>query len=639
MKFAPPCLGTVECCSARDSIHSALGDPKVIPHVRNLREFAELVEQAYGLASLPVPLFADISSIKEFCTGLLEPGTFHLWRGPISRLSLKDRLSVSGSLFLFRKTLPSAPVDPRAYVEKMGKDVSAPSPEYLAHCVKLTQEMFPLGWDRDFEKAVWNTTVTTGSTLESSRRLGGGRGLLTRGEFVSRSEFFNLVTKELPGPTNLGKSKVVVAKTDGKDRVVSINSVNMTMIQPVHQLIYSRLTKFPWLLRGEATPNSFRDFTRVKGEVFVSGDYESATDNLSLEVSKVILGVIMRNCRFIPLHVRESCMTTLGGVLVLNGREYPVRRGQLMGNALSFPLLCIHNYLAFKYSVPRSVPVKINGDDIVFRSTREEYNVWSKGVSEGGLTLSLGKTMVDSRRFSLNSTFFVGGDSSVSMAPVIRSTCLFKPLESIDALVGRFHSFRGFGGRRRDVMHLALLKKFRGRIIHSQRSISKGLGIRVRDDVIRHAGLFRRELFYLSLPEPPLQSTTLGYYQSCVPPGWHRVRVYDRSKTPESFTRELIALAWDPKIQDQGLTVDPRKGTYYCNVKRITMKNVRLLGLRTIPQAIRYLVPKLLPRSRCRGNLVWRRDSEGGDWRRNLASLGVFSPPSDFCQTREEFHL
>jgi hypothetical protein len=38
-------------------------------------------------------------------------------------------------------------------------------------------------------------------------------------------------------------------------------------------LMYDHLSRFPWLLRGDAKTRKFREFVHVPGEVFVSGDY------------------------------------------------------------------------------------------------------------------------------------------------------------------------------------------------------------------------------------------------------------------------------------------------------------------------------------------------------------------------------
>jgi len=80
---------------------------------------------------------------------------------------------------------------------------------------------------------------------------------------------------------------------NGKSRGVTVASKDKMPLAPLHRMIYDHLSRFPWLLRGEAKPSSFKDFCSVKGTVFVSGDYEAATDNLSLEVAEVLLESIL----------------------------------------------------------------------------------------------------------------------------------------------------------------------------------------------------------------------------------------------------------------------------------------------------------------------------------------------------------
>jgi hypothetical protein len=51
--------------------------------------------------------------------------------------------------------------------------------------------------------------------------------------------------------------------------------------------------------------------------------------------------------------------------------------GHLMGNLLCFVLLCLENYCAFRWVFGPEVPVRINGDDIVFRAKEEDYKKWA----------------------------------------------------------------------------------------------------------------------------------------------------------------------------------------------------------------------------------------------------------------------
>jgi len=306
-----------------------------------------------------------------------------------------------------------------------------------------------------------------------------------------------------------------------------------------------------WCLRGEADVSKFRDFTVRDGELFVSGDYESAADNISVDVARHILTSIGRRCTRVPLGIREAALRTLDCQGEYLGALYPLRR-QLMGNSMSFPLLCLQNYLTFKFLVPRQVPVRINGDDIVFRSTRSEFEVWADGVHHSGLVLSRGKTAVESRWFSLNSTFFVAGTRRVKLAPVVRSTCLFKSASDAGAVGGKLKSFRGFSPSRRQRLEIFVLRRFSAPIWQSQRSLRRGLGFRLSDRSVLGAGLWSREVFYTSLPsraDPPLQEARVGYLRYPVPEGWRRVRSHDPVDTSvqQEFFRTLVERAWsDP---------------------------------------------------------------------------------------------
>jgi len=223
--------------------------------------------------------------------------------------------------------------------------------------------MFPRGWDRGWESRVRSATVTTSSCLEASRKDGGARALLTwvSRSFVDRSEFCaSLLTKFDTGlRPSLSFARIALAPCAGKTRIVSINSVDSTWLSPYHSLIYGRLSRMDWCLRGEAKASCFSDFVQKDGEVFVSGDYESATDNLNQDVARSILETIGRSCSRVPLFVREAALRTLGGFLTDGKTGVVQRRGQLMGNQLSFPLLCLQNYLAFRYLVKRDVPFEL----------------------------------------------------------------------------------------------------------------------------------------------------------------------------------------------------------------------------------------------------------------------------------------
>jgi len=84
--------------------------------------------------------------------------------------------------------------------------------------------------------------------------------------------------------------------------------------------------------------------------------------------------------------------------------------GQLMGHVLSFPILCLANYIIFK-AVYEQMGVKppnvlINGDDILFCATRTEYDHWWTVVRECGFFPSIGKNLFTPEFAQINSVLY-----------------------------------------------------------------------------------------------------------------------------------------------------------------------------------------------------------------------------------------
>ena len=232
--------------------------------------------------------------------------------------------------------------------------------------------------------------------------------------------------------------------------------------------------------------------------------------------------------------------------------------GQLMGSLLCFPLLCLQNYIAFRFCFGRSTPVRINGDDIVFRSSPKRVEAWREFCSRVGLVLSPGKTLVDSRFWSLNSTFFDSKPvSGPRLVPVIRSTSLWNRLECVVGVPSALQRFlRGFSGRFRDQLGGWYLRSHSPEIRASGRAL-RDLELRrplVSREMLVAGGYWQRELWYLScvpaslrreLPPPPLS------IEWSAPKGWCLVepvtrRGFKRARSDPSFWEELTESAWGP---------------------------------------------------------------------------------------------
>jgi len=298
-------------------------------------------------------------------------------------------------------------------------------------------------------------------------------------------------------------AQVVPVQDGNKWRLVTIHSEMQAVLRPLHNTLYDHLSLKPWLLRGDARPGRFKDFTQTSGEVFVSGDYEAATDNIALDVYITAMNSVRDTCSHVPRNVWDIAQDQARHTLVGGGETGVQQRGQLMGSYLSFPFLCLINFLAFKFSVRRHVPLRINGDDIVFRATQEECDRWKENVGRCGLTLSQGKTMVDTKYFSLNSCLFRAGMDRTYSVPFVRAKALVTKPDSLQSLAGQFSALCvGAAGFRRRALQVDFLKRNGKLIWSSQRPVSDFLPS-VSSVVLRLAGLSKRESYYLGLPKPP----------------------------------------------------------------------------------------------------------------------------------------
>jgi len=229
-----------------------------------------------------------------------------------------------------------------------------------------------------------------------------------------------------------------------------------------------------------------------------------------------------------------------------------------MGNLLSFPLLCLVNYLAFRYyggyEETRDLPCKINGDDIVFRGPPRVVENWKRGVVGSGLVLSKGKTMEHRRYFSLNSRLFVSSVNSSSLVPSVRSSAFGyrAPNDPVASLPGRWaRVLKDFpcGAARREVLCEEFLRWNARYVVASRRSLTRGLDMKVSYLALVRTSLWKRETWYLSMEkESPLPASPGMCDEQRIPEGWECVRVTPTKEVMEAskgIGAAFIAQAWD----------------------------------------------------------------------------------------------
>jgi hypothetical protein len=477
--------------------------------------------------------------------------------------------------------------------------------------------MFPYGWDEVlYPTAALNSVLPTSSSADYSRKMGGCREEGLNGCSALWKDQESYVERVLCGeePISLLPSRVMCVEAGGKHRIVSKSDIDMNLLRPLHTAIYNRLSKFSWLLRGDAKASSFRKFKRVDGEVFVSGDYESATDNLNLYVQKVILNRILSGCKQVPESIKDFARASQTPFLLGEGVCSTLKRGQLMGNLLSFPLLCIVNYLGFRYYTgQKDLPVRINGDDIVFRADRATARRWMEGVSGAGLTLSVGKTMVHSRYFTLNSSLFKAVGTGAQQLSIVRSTAmgLKRDPSPIESLPGRWRKVvSDYRPSRSEKVILGtyFLRWNKRDVVGSRRSLTRGLDMSIPHESLAACNLWRRECFYLDLPrEVPLPLSPEMREKLRVPIGWERRRIENMTKEIKEKARqvgpEFVSIAWTkaPRASEASVREKRLEWLELCRTTsfdyrppaRRYSKACRLLGL-SLANTKRYLRPGVL---------------------------------------------
>jgi len=512
--------------------------------------------------SLPLPLFGNcedsrLSAFKRFCTDPLERKP-HMWDSAVMGLSRRSRFSIWMTLFQFRKVLPKSPPDLDDLLSKISQESPDPDPLFLEFLAREVPRMFPEGWDRSWSKLVEGFVLNTSACVQSGRRSGGARGYflgLNEDGTDPRKEF----CRELLEGRRFGPqppSRLSNIETSGKFRTISVPPADFSYLRPVNDAIYGWISRFKWLLRGDAKPSSFKEFLVKEGEVFVSGDYESATDCLNVKVQREILRLILQSARSIPNDLKRLAFSSLSTSVVreddhgLSGngpKVYPVLSGQMMGYPLSFPLLCIVNYLTFRYcTMDWSLPVRVNGDDIVFRSSERQRQRWMEGVSAGGLVLSKGKTLVDRKIFILNSKLFAATSSRVMSLPFIRPKALFGRGEddAFYSVTGRYNSFcPGYYGEKRFRLRCFFLRQNIGWIVRSRRSLYRGLGMRVDERILKTSRLWSREVGLLSLPREEKVYVPKSMW-SVRPEGFEIAYSDVKMSEPPGLKEAIVACAW-----------------------------------------------------------------------------------------------
>lgn len=230
-----------------------------------------------------------------------------------------------------------------------------PSLDYLEFVKREVTKLFPACWDKQYGSFVRNHLPNSTSRFDRRRadHIWSGR----------REEFSRICLAETPIPYPQGRYKEVLSA--GKVRPLLIYDEWNDVLAPLHKMLYKHLSRnTEWLLVGPPTANKMASVCVKRYQTSV--DLVNATDNLSLRVTEVILDSMFFGTTKIPRSVRKLAYESLHPVV--DGRI--VSHGQMMGSYLSFPLLCLHSYLAASWATRDCVDrrILVNGDDCVISS-------------------------------------------------------------------------------------------------------------------------------------------------------------------------------------------------------------------------------------------------------------------------------
>jgi len=339
----------------------------------------------------------------------------------------KLEVSCAATIFQFRKVLvgDSSKTAKRraweAYKAKLSPHPASPTPGFVYSARQTVRNLLPRNWARTY----FSECLLAVPSLKSSIDATPGNPLYSREDFLR----FTVHGEEVPAiwdlfqfPDNPREFKALT--DDGKLRLITKATSAALVLRPLHTALYSALVRTGAVLRGPATSASLDGMTPLKGEEFCSADYKASTENFIGSNSLHLLSVLRDSPggSIVPPVVWEAAIRFMGPALtqllspdgeVLD--QFVARTGQRMGDLLSFPLLCLTNLVGLvrglgwrrTRGLADSGLLKINGDDLAFRSTPSEIDRWQTTLPECGLVLESSKTLRHPRVVTLNSTFFL----------------------------------------------------------------------------------------------------------------------------------------------------------------------------------------------------------------------------------------
>lgn len=157
---------------------------------------------------------------------------------------------------------------------------------------------------------------------------------------------------------------------------------------------------------------------------WLSVDYSAATDGLSAKLSRRLMEGVLGPLAFENYGYYKLLLAVLAphrisypeisvGKKKVQLEDVDQQNGQLMGSILSFPILCLANlalYLTVRKATRPKAEIRdllnavlVNGDDMIYIGTKEEWKLHQELGKKLGLEISPGKAYIHKRYANINS--------------------------------------------------------------------------------------------------------------------------------------------------------------------------------------------------------------------------------------------
>jgi hypothetical protein len=220
-----------------------------------------------------------------------------------------------------------------------------------------------------------------------------------------------------------------------KVRMITKGLPENWILKPLQKAMFNAMKDFSCfrLTSGEHIDLNQLDLTK---RFLLSGDYESATDRLNMDVMQTVVDELLK---VLPKEIHRYIIKESSSHLI----SYPdssglspvlQTRGQLMGSLLSFPILCIANActygLATKTDSLHDVKALINGDDILFCNEYRVIRSWKRIATAMGLKPSIGKNFQSENWGTVNSQLVIRNKDKWFVEKTGLYNCLFRKFDS-----------------------------------------------------------------------------------------------------------------------------------------------------------------------------------------------------------------